>query len=519
MLVVAMRTMVLLLAVLIYALLTTYQFTDSEGLVAYTMLLLGYLAAEAWNLRKYDRRWHWLNPVVLASLFTFALSFGASNALFFLPDDVVGLVGLEPLATPWMNQLMLLVVLAAIAMWSGYDSWMGIELGRMVQKSRFLRQWITPSTQVNRPIIYMCITVSLGARFLMISLGVYGFSSDYGQLIGVAGYTQYLSIAESLGQLALLGVAIHCFASTRASLFDRQLLILVLGYEVAFGFLSGFKSQVFMPFIVVGLAYYSQRQRFPRWMIPAVLVALIAAYAVIEPFREARYHDASFDSTDVGSIASTMATAGDDKGDGEERAGTALSVLARINMTYVASRGIEYAATTKLPEDSPNFLGDILLAPVHAIVPRILWEGKPFQNIGLWYTVEVMGYGLEDGILSSTAMGPVTYLNFAGGSLAVVVGFFVVGVLQRVLFDGLRSFGGGGLIVFFGLLRILVLIDSAYNTLFVSLIRLLPLLLFAQYVLLIRPRSLIDKSKEPSHAPRVDFPHAGPVLDPVHLRG
>jgi hypothetical protein len=219
-------------------------------------------------------------------------------------------------------------------------------------------------------------------------------------------------------------------------------------------------------------------------MLPAVLVGIVAAYAVIEPFRKARYNDASFDGRDLSSIAGTMATAHTEKTDDAGEPGTALSVLARINMTYVASKGIEYSATTVLNAESPNFLGDIVLAPVHAVIPRFLWEGKPFQNIGLWYTTEVMGYGLEDGILSSTAMGPVTYLHFAGGPLAVVIGFFVIGVVQRMLYDGLRIFGGGGLIVFFGLLRLLAMIDSAVNTMFTTIIRLLPLLILAQYFLM-----------------------------------
>ena len=486
MLIAALRALVISLTLLIYVLLSRDWITDSQGLVAYTILMLGYLSAETMNLRTQEPQWFWINPVVLASLFTFVLAFGVSNVLYFMPEDVVALVGLAPIATPWMNQLMFLVVLGALAMWLGYGSWMGRKLGRMLQKSRFLDQWMTTSTRVNHPVIYACIVLSLGARLLMIKLGVYGFSSDYDQLIAGAAYTQYLTMAESLGQLALLGIAIQCFASSRSTLLDRQLLALVLVYEVAFGFLSGFKSQVFMPFILVGLACYSQRGRFPRWVIPAVVVGLMAAYAVIEPFRVARHEDATFDGTSLGSIVTTMLTASSGASNDEEGPNTALSILARINLTYVASRGIEHAATSTLSEGSPTFLRDILLAPAHAIIPRILWEAKPFQNIGLWYTFEVMGWG--DDILSSTAMSPFTYLNFAGGPIAVVLGFLSVGIIQRALFDGLRGFGGGGVIVLFGLLRNLVLIDSAFNTFFAAIIRFLPLFIWAQYLLLYRPR-------------------------------
>jgi hypothetical protein len=154
-------------------------------------------------------------------------------------------------------------------------------------------------------------------------------------------------------------------------------------------------------------------------------------------------------------------------------------------LTYIGSLGIEYADNyNELPADSPAFLGNIILAPAHALIPRLLWDSKPLQNIGLWYTNQVIG----SNSYSSTAMSPFTYLNFAGGPLAVILGFLMVGIFQRGLFDGLRHFGGGGLIVLFGLLGTLVNINHAFDSFFVSLIRFLPILIVAQYLLLRRSR-------------------------------
>jgi len=482
----ALRTLVILLTFSIYTVLSRDLITNAQGLVAYTVLLIGYLSVETKNLWARETHLFWINPVVLASLFTFVLAFGVSNVLFFMPEDVLEVVGLEPIVTPWMNQLMLLVMLGALAMWLGYDSGIGRRLGRMLQISRFLHQWMTTSTRVNRPALYVCIAISLVARLLMIKLGVYGYSSNFNQLIAGAAYTQYLLMAESLGEIALLGLAIQCFASARSTLFNRQLLTLVLGYEVLFGFLSGFKSQVVIPFIIVGLVYYSQRHRVPWIVIPAVVLGLFAAYAVIEPFRDARNQDAGFEGTSVEGIGQTMISASSEPGAEEEGAGTALSILSRLNLTYVASRGLEYAATTAPPEGSPDFLGDIILAPAHALIPRFLWKNKPLHVSGLWYTVEVIGVD----VYSSTAMSPFTYLNFAGGPLAVVLGFFSVGIIQRGLFDGLRGFGGGGLIVLLGLLGVLTNIDSTFNAFPTAIIRIFPLMVIAQYVLLSRPRPL-----------------------------
>lgn len=483
MLIGALRVFVIVIALLLYAALSIKLITDSESLFAYTVLLLGHLYVEARTLRVRDPRLFWINPVVLASLFTFVLAFGVSNAIYFLREDVVALVGLHPIATPWMSQLMLLVVLGACAMWVGYGSSVGRNIGQRLQRSRLLRKYMKVAGRINMPALYVCLALSLLARLAAIRLGVYGYSSDYDELIAGANYRQYLSMAESLGKLALIAVATQRFASTRPSFSDRGLLWLVLGFEVAFGFLSGFKSAVVIPVIIVGIVYYAQRARFPRWLAPAVMLSVWAAYAIIEPFRLARNLDPGFVGTDLGSIVTTMVSASNVQVDDDvERASLGLSFLARSNLTYVASLGIEFAANNDLPAESPEFLSNIILAPAHALIPRVLWGSKPLENAGLWYTNQVMGYDFY----SSTAMSPFTYLNFAGGPFAVVVGFWFVGVLQRGLFDGFKQFGHGGLIVLFGLLGTLVKIDNAFNAFVIEIIRFLPILVITQHVLLLR---------------------------------
>jgi hypothetical protein len=486
MLIAALRVLVIVSALLLYAVLSIELITDSQGFVAYTLLLLGYLFVEARNLRVREPQLFWLNPVVLASLLTFVLAFGATNLLYFMPEESVALVGLQPVVTPWMNHLMLLVVSGACAMWVGYGSGVGRSIGRRMQRSRLLHRTMRISGRPNMLALFVCIAISLIARLLAIKLGVYGYSAtSYERIIEAAAFTQYLSMAGSLGRLALLLLSIQCFGSQRVTHLQWQLLWLVLGYEVAFGFICGFKGQVVMPVAIVGFAYYSQRNRFPVWLIPAIVGGFMVAYAVIEPFRAARKFDAEFVGTNLGSIVATMNSAirvtADDS---VERASVGLRVISRNNLTYLASLGIEYAAVNELPEGSPEFLGDLILAPVYAFIPRALWEGKSLQNIGLWYTNVVIGHDFN----SSTGMSAVTYLNFAGGPLAVILGFLLVGILQRGLFDGLRHFGTGGVIVLFGLLGTLVLIDSAFNSFFVGIFRLLPIMVVAQHLLLHRQR-------------------------------
>ena len=448
-----LRLLAVFIALLIYVILQINLIENKQALAAYSSLLVIYLYAEVKNLRTHEPHLIWLNPVVLASILTFASPFGITNLLFYMPAAMLAPIGFEPIATVWMNQLMLLVILGACAMWVGYSSLMGRSIGRLLKQSRLLRKWISTSTRMNKFVLFVLFAISLIAKLLAIELGVYGYSSSYDQIIAAASYTQYLGIAQLLGKLALLGVAIQCFSTLRPILSDRIFLWLMIVYEIVFGLLSGMKSAVVMPFIIVGIVYYSQRNRFPAWLIPSVLVGLMAAYAIIEPYRAAHKTNAESAAVSLDSIVTVMSNASSNVSDSTESAFTGISILSRSNLTYIASLGIEYKANKELPEDSPAFLRKIILAPLYAFIPRFLWSSKPLETDGLWYTHEVIGHDVE----SSTAMSPFTYLNFAGGPLAVIIGFFIVGVFQRGFFDGLRYYGGGGLIIIFGLLEYILI--------------------------------------------------------------
>jgi hypothetical protein len=477
-----LRAGAVIVALILYAALSSEALAQFDALMSFTALLTAYIGAELVMYWRREPSLYWINPVVLASVLTFLLPFGITNFLFLLPASVLEWVGLRPVATPWMNKLMLLVVLGACAMWLGHSCGLGQKMAEGIRNSGLLRQAFSGAKELNRSAIYAMVAISLAARLVAIGLGVYGYSSTYDALLAGAAYREYLSMAEALGKVALVLVALQRFGAARPSAGDGQLLWVLVGFEVAFGFISGFKSAVVMPFIIAGLAYYSQRRRFPAWLAPSIVVGVMVAYAVIEPFRAARNEDTSFSGTSVSSIVSLLTSASSIQSD--DRGSVALSFLARYNLTYIASLGIRYADVAEaLPENSPEFLENILLAPAYAFIPRFVWSTKPLQNIGLWYTNEVMQLQL----VSSTGMSAFTYLYFAGGLIAVVLGFFVVGILQRGLFDGLRSMGAGGIVVLFGLLGTLSNINSAFDSFLVTLIRLTPLLILVQWIVLRRP--------------------------------
>jgi hypothetical protein len=133
-----------------------------------------------------------------------------------------------------------------------------------------------------------------------------------------------------------------------------------------------------------------------------------------------------------------------------------------------------------LPNNAPEFLNNLLLVPLHAVVPRVLLPTKPLQNIGLWFANEVMEQDTE---ITSIAMSPVGYLYFGGGGPLVFFGFFLIGMLQQVVYKRFWLAGSGGLTILLGVSTSLAVIDSSFDSIFINLIRLTPVLLICQYFL------------------------------------
>jgi hypothetical protein len=470
--------------------------SPAEGLATYSGLLTVYLVLEIWHQKRHAQAPVLAMPPVVTSITVFIIQFAASNVIFWLSDETLATIDFPSVITPSMNQLMMLVLLGAGSMWVGYGSRLGRALARRLRGMRVVRQLMSESTRVNRPALYVCIGLSLLARLLQLQMGVYGYSTQYDRLIALAPYREYISLVSSLGTWALVAMVLEGFAGPRPTLRDRQLLWSLLTYEVVCGFLSGMKSLTILPVVLVGLASYVQRGRFPRWFAPAFVAVFLAAYAVIEPYRGV-WNEGQVRGG-VRDISSAMIGAATVPSPSEPAASTSLRVLARANLTYVASAGIEYAEGGDLPPGSPDFLGNILWSPARAIVPRLLWDTKPLQEDGLWYTRQVLGKDY----VSSTGMSSITYLNFAGGGVAVVCGFLLVGITQRALFDGLRGFGAGGWLVILGLLPTLVRFESSFDFFPIGIIRLLPLLMLVQYFLFLGtgrsavPCRLLPRSSE-----------------------
>ena len=477
-----------LAATFIYLLSTGGFIGLRSAFVLQTLLLLVYLALEISRVRRlHPVRWL-INPAVFCSLMTFLLGFCISNLLYFLPEVLVGPV---EEVTASMNKLMFLVMVGALAMWLGYWSPLAARLAVWGSLVRFRTRIFKFDAEPKAWVLPGLVLVSLVSRLLMIRLGIFGYSSNYERLIEAASYTQYLSMMSSLGTLALVIATLQYYSPHQ----DRRARNWFLGIficELIFGFLGGFKTSVVMPFIIVLLCQYLRIGLISRHLLIAIPLALVVAFAVIEPFRAAKnfhlkYGD-GFDSTSLTNIANTMsvATLAAATADvTEEQVSIIVKIMSRSNLTHVGSLGIAFADDHEnLPAGSPDFLGGIIFAPLHAWIPRLLWEGKPIWDQGLWYTHTVMGYSHN----SSTAMGLFTYLYFAGGVIVVFGSLFFMGLIQRLLFFVTRPWmSASGATVFMAMLSTTSMIaEGAFNGVMVSLVLILTAFIYLRIRIIIR---------------------------------
>lgn len=443
-----------------------------------TLLLLIYLGFEIARVRRVHADQWLLYPPVIASVLTFGLSFGLGNVLFFLPSETIELVGLVPDVTPAMVKLMWLALLGAIGMWLGY--WLPVA-SRLASPAvqRAVSRWFSVSDKPRNLALPILVSLGFATRLLQIKLGVFGYSSSYDRLIEMGSITQYLAMGASLGAAALIVSSLGYF-SERPSRSMRAWFVCVLALEVVFGLLSGFKSQVAMPFVIVGVCKYLHSGVLPKVWLIWFFAAVIFSYIAIEPFRAAK-NSSDFRGTSAAEIIDLFIDSRGDDVAVNRSTPVWVSFIARGSLSYVGSLGVSYRDEFEdLPAGSPDFIRNIAMAPAYAFVPKLIWRNKPAGNLGLWYTQVVVGNDIN----SSTAMGPVTYLFFAGGAVAVFVGFLFFGIVQKILVLLIRpTEGSARALVYLSILPTISNIDSAVDGTVVSVFRMIPLLFLLQYFL------------------------------------
>jgi hypothetical protein len=457
---------------IIYLIFQFGDLTERSCFIILTLLLLTLLIFQISIVKKTHNIFWLLNPIIISSVFTFLLSYGVSNILFFLNPDELDLLNLVPDISPAMVKISYLTNISVIAIFAGYWSPLYYRIIHTRIALKFDNKILSKYTQLKWYTIPTFYFISSLSRIIQVRLGIFGYFSSIERRIELGSYSQYLALGSSLGKVGLFLYSLNYFKNN-SSKRNKYYFFLLLAYDLLWGVLSGFKSEIVIPFVILFISYYvSTGKTSYKWIVYSV-ISLFFAYVVIEPFRATKNFDSNLEARSVNQFASLLRESRNlDLDVSENKVPILLALASRTNLTWIGSQGIDYADNVGLKDSDPDFLSNLFLSPLHAFIPRILWSGKPLSELGIWYTQVVMGKDSN----SSTAMGPLTYLYFAGGQLLIFIFFFFIGCLQRIVLFLLRPFHYfAGLFLYLLILMNISIIDSSINSILISLFRDIPI--------------------------------------------
>ncbi|MDD3265789.1 MAG: hypothetical protein PHC75_01245 [Burkholderiales bacterium] len=414
--------------------------SNEATLILLTSILLVYLFAESVRLYLYDSRRFLINPVFQCSLMTLGLYYGINNILYFLPVATVGAVGIDPIITTSMVKLELLTIIAAGGMWIGYWSEFSLNVVDSSICNNLRQRYFVHDAKLKLNVFIIIMLVSVLSRLLQLEMGIYGYAAGYKAIMKAAVYTQYFNLLASLGKLSVIIIALEYYRDSYPNKMVKFLFYFTIIMEVYLGgFVTGFKSAVMMPFILVLLCQYARTGKMSLVWLVCIVVSISAAYPLVERFRAIRdsANDA-FPSTSLVQISRIMFFPTQNEinsasySPDDHSAPTYLKIMSRTSMLQIGGYGIDYydKRDGDMPDSSPDVISDIILSPLYAWIPRFIWAGKTVQNLGIWYTQVIMKMPYS---FSSTAMGTLTYLYIGGTYWLTFVGFLFLGVLQRVV--------------------------------------------------------------------------------------
>lgn len=436
-----------------------------------------------------------LAPPFLASLFHFYLAYILpSTGALFDPWILDRFAKYFSTAAEQMSQVVSIIALAAFCMWRGYGlgCWSARNLRRALTRVGLLRQRLEPA-----------LLPVLGLQFAYLALVSYAISQGIFGMAGSAEMREHnvallevINIGLAGGSLSLFLLLTYLFRRGSKGYSNPVLAITIAIFvclHLVTGALSGFKSQVVMPFVLVAIARFVATRQISIAYIAAACVAVIVAYQVIEPFRYYLARNSLQGQGDIGSLIGTLQESYEQKNLMlKQDIPLASQILSRSDLTGMSAVGIAFSTgNPSIDLKREEFFESLYLSPILAYVPRALWPGKPIYTSGIWFNNVVLG-DIEN-TTTSVGMGPVTWLYIMGGTLGVTLGFLGLGFVQALLFEGVGRSGAGGFIIFLSTFSVLTQIPTDFGPALTGMLRILPIAAAAQFILL-KPDNFVKLS-------------------------
>jgi len=325
--------------------------------------------------------------------------------LFVSGDDQVDFVYVHAI---------ILTLVGFVAFWVG---------SLILMKRRQLRFVPQVGYTTNRVVFVSAAMLMVGvlSKWIMWKAGLLSFTAQIGAREALIAYMDLLVSLGNLLIAAMVISAIEVFAKGSKG-FIKFLFWVSIAFSLGFGAISGMKSQMLLPLIVLVLVYGITKRRIPRaaFLLPLLLMVV---YPFVNAYRvnlESGYRN---EATTISGLRDVLWKSFVDvafsHGSTSDQAKGALDMTtSRLSLLTYVHDIIELPAPSLLNGDER-----VWLAPVYPLIPRFLWKDKPVLNKGQRLSIAL---GRPD--TTSSAVTPIGDLYTLYGTVGVVVGMFLYGI-------------------------------------------------------------------------------------------
>ena len=278
------------------------------------------------------------------------------------------------------------------------------------------------------PIVVFC--VGLAARALLFRADRYAYLGSASLALNApSALTQPLTALSECAQFGLvLAILDHTLISH--SIRSRITLILIFIVELAFGLLSGDKTNFLFTIVSVAIVYRLCVRRLPRRLVVAMVAGALfvipfaSAYrAYVRPSNGPRVTGLSAFKGAPRIIQATLSNFGS----GSAFVNSGAELAARL-------REIDNVALIlqKTPSTIPyRPWSELLYGPATGLIPRAAWPSKPVLSTGIEFSHDY--YNVPTGTYTANAVTLPGDLLRHGGILPLVAGMFIIGGASRLV--------------------------------------------------------------------------------------
>lgn len=306
---------------------------------------------------------------------------------------------------------------------------------------------------------FMCLAlfvVGFGTTFMLWRTGLFSYIARTDARESAISYMEWLVTLRSLLLSSLLVASIEKFGKRSTSGIVTLVFWLSLISSLGFGLISGMKSEVLMPLLILFLVQGITRKRFSKQIfILPVLLGLL--YPINNVYRSVILSGYGAGSNNL----SGLTTAVEVTVDQFINANAAPSQASDSNNYMVSSRlsALSFVHdVVSLPDPSLlNGAEKVWMAPFYPFIPRVLWKDKPVLDKGKRLSVAL---GMPP--TTSTAVTPIGDLFMLGGTPGVIAGMFVYGLALQIFMNivGKGEITERGLFFFLSVLPVIINIEN-----------------------------------------------------------